>query len=105
MLRQQPRNAGQIAATFSVSRPAVSRHLRVLREAGLVTDELVGRERAYRLELDALGELEAFLARLRAPNKWERRLAALGTEVARVKHRRRRATRSVVLQYSEKESA
>ena len=89
MLRDQRMNAGDIAGAFSVSRPAVSRHLRVLREAGLVSDELLGRERAYRLSLTALAELEAFLAELHAPNKWERRLLALATEVHRVKRRRR----------------
>lgn len=90
MLRERPLNAGQIAASFVVSRPAVSRHLRVLREAGLVNDEPRGRERAYRLTLGVLAELEAFLTRLRAPSTWERRFSALETEVQRVKHRRRR---------------
>jgi DNA-binding transcriptional ArsR family regulator len=91
MLRDQPVNAGAIAEAFSVSRPAISRHLRVLREAGLVQGELIGRERSYTLTLDALAELEAFLAELRAPGKWERRLMALETEVHRVKRERRRA--------------
>src|SRR5688572_22946015 len=91
MLRDQPANAGAIAGAFSVSRPAISRHLRVLRQAGLVQGELIGRERAYTLTLDALAELEAFLAELRAPGKWERRLMALETEVHRVKRERRRA--------------
>lgn len=91
MLRDQPLNAGEIAAAFTVSRPATSRHLRVLREAGLVSDELAGRERAYRLSLGGLAELEAFLAELHAPSRWERRLLALETEVHRVKRRRRRA--------------
>ena len=91
MLREQPMNAGEIAGAFSVSRPATSRHLRVLREAGLVSDELIGRERVYRLTLDALAELEAFLAELRAPCGWERRFMALETEVHRVKRGRRRA--------------
>jgi DNA-binding transcriptional ArsR family regulator len=89
MLRDQPMNAGHIAGAFSVSRPAISRHLRVLREAGLVSDELRGRERAYRLTLDALSVLEAFLAELRAPGRWERRFMALETEVHRVKRERR----------------
>jgi DNA-binding transcriptional ArsR family regulator len=89
MLRSQPVNAGAIAEAFSVSRPAISRHLRVLREAGLVRGELVGRERAYRLTLGPLTELEAFLAELRAPSTWERRLLALETEVHRVKRKRR----------------
>lgn len=89
MLRDQPVNAGRIAEVFPVSRPAVSRHLRVLREAGLVRDELSGRERVYRLTLDALSELEAFLAELRAPSRWEHRLMALETEVHRVRRARR----------------
>src|SRR5689334_21022554 len=92
MLRDRPVNAGAIAGAFSVSRPAISRHLRVLREAGLVVDEPRGRERTYRLELNALAELEAFLVELRAPVDWERRFAALETEVYRVRQRRRRAS-------------
>lgn len=91
MLRDRAMNAGDIAGAFSVSRPAISRHLRVLREAGLVHDEPIGRERAYTLALDGLRELEAFLAELRAPGRWERRLMALETEVQRVTRRRRRA--------------
>lgn len=94
MLRDQPMTAGQIAGAFSVSRPAISRHLRVLREAGLVGDEWVGREHTYRLLLDALAELEAYLADLHAPSRWERRLLALDTEVQRVKHGRRRAAQA-----------
>jgi DNA-binding transcriptional ArsR family regulator len=88
MLREKPRTAGAIAETFTVSRPAVSRHLRVLREAGLVRDTVSGREREYALALDALAPLEAFLARLRGPSVWSRRLDALETEVHRVRRRR-----------------
>lgn len=88
MVRDQPISAGRIAGVFSVSRPAISRHLRVLRQAGLVRDELRGRERMYRLTPDALSELEAFLAELREPPRWERRLMALETEVHRVKRKR-----------------
>ena len=91
MLREGPLNAGAIARAFSVSRPAISRHLRVLREAQLVRDEQIGRERSYRLTLEPLTELEAFLAELRAPSTWERRLMALKTEVHRVRKQRRRA--------------
>jgi DNA-binding transcriptional ArsR family regulator len=46
-LRAGPANAGTLAADFRSSRPAVSRHLRVLREARLVTDTQIGRERIY----------------------------------------------------------
>ena len=47
MLREQRLPAGQIADRFVISRPAVSRHLRVLRESGLVRDTLVGRVLTY----------------------------------------------------------
>jgi DNA-binding transcriptional ArsR family regulator len=92
MVRDAPLSAGAIAGAFSVSRPAVSRHLRVLREAGLVIDEASGRERVYRLELAPLAEVEAYLAELRiSPDDeraaWERRFMALETEVYRVRAR------------------
>jgi DNA-binding transcriptional ArsR family regulator len=90
MLRDAQLSAGAIAGAFDVTRPAISRHLRVLREAGLVVDEAQGRERVYRLELGALVELEAFLAELREDRAatWERRLMALETEVHRTKRER-----------------
>jgi DNA-binding transcriptional ArsR family regulator len=89
MLREAPRTAGAIADAFPVSRPAVSRHLRVLREAGLVLDTVSGREREYALSLDALAPLEAFLAKLRGRSAWSRRLDALETEVHRVRRQRK----------------
>nr|WP_231864339.1 metalloregulator ArsR/SmtB family transcription factor [Sorangium cellulosum] len=92
MLRDRTATAGAIAGAFPVSRPAVSRHLRVLREAGLVRDVQCGREREYRLELGALAELEAFLRELHAPSPWHRRFDALETEVHRVGRQRRMAT-------------
>jgi DNA-binding transcriptional ArsR family regulator len=85
MLREAPRTAGAIADAFTVSRPAISRHLRVLREAGLVRDTTRGREREYAPALDALAPLEAFLAQLRGPSVWSRRFDALETEVHRVR--------------------
>jgi DNA-binding transcriptional ArsR family regulator len=88
MLHEAPRTAGAIAEAFPVSRPAVSRHLRVLREAGLVCDSVSGREREYTLALDALAPLEAFLEQLHRPSVWHHRLDALGTEVHRVRRRR-----------------
>ena len=90
MLRTRPANAGAIAGEFSVSRPAVSRHLRVLREAGLVRDQLRGREREYRLDLAPLDPLAAFLDDLRHDAAgWQRRFLALETEVHRVRRQRR----------------
>ncbi|MET0280984.1 MAG: metalloregulator ArsR/SmtB family transcription factor [Steroidobacteraceae bacterium] len=89
--------AGQIAQAFAVSRPAVSRHLRVLREAGLVRHRDSGRERMYQLELAGLKETEGFLAALRAAQSderkaWERRFMALDTEVHRVHARSKTVT-------------
>jgi DNA-binding transcriptional ArsR family regulator len=101
-LREQSLNAGAIADMFPVSRPAISRHLRVLREAGLVRDESAGRERTYELALEALSDLEAFLAELRAPSPWERRLMALETEVHRVKRQREPARQTRVRQNDNK---
>jgi DNA-binding transcriptional ArsR family regulator len=92
MLREAPCTAGEtaekIGETFAVSRPAVSRHLRVLRGAGLVRHTVSGREREYALALAPLAPLEAFLARLHGPGVWSRRLDALETEVHRVRRRR-----------------
>jgi DNA-binding transcriptional ArsR family regulator len=86
LLRVAPRSAGVIAGAFRVTRPAISRHLRVLREAGLVEATAQGRERVYRLELGPLAELEDFIAELRREraDAWERRFMALETEVHRV---------------------
>jgi DNA-binding transcriptional ArsR family regulator len=94
MLHEGPLTAGAIAEPFAVSRPAISRHLRVLREAALVRDNVNGREREYALALDALAPLEAFLAQLHGPSVWSHRLDALETEVHRV--RRGRETREQV---------
>ena len=98
-------SAGEVAALFPVSRPAVSRHLRVLREAGLVRDELIGRRRIYRLELDGLTPVTAWLTTLtRSPasssDRWPGRLDALDTEVRRTRRDRRTASRQ-----SQKETA
>jgi DNA-binding transcriptional ArsR family regulator len=90
MLRDETATAGALAAAFSVSRPAVSRHLRVLREAGLVRQRTCGRERRYSSELAPLVELERYLAELRAPPAiWRQRFDALATEVHRTGRRRR----------------
>lgn len=96
MLRDRELSAGAIAGAFDVTRPAISRHLRVLREAGLVSDEAQGRERVYRLEVSALSELEGFLAELREDRAaiWERRLMALETEVHRTKRERAREAKA-----------
>ena len=53
--------AGDIASHFAVTRPAISQHLRVLKEAGLVTERREGTRRLYRARPEGLGELRAFL--------------------------------------------
>ena len=73
--------AGDLATRFPVSRPAISRHLRVLREAGLVRSRTDGRRRLYALEPQPLRELDDWLAPYR--RLWAHRLDALDTEIAR----------------------
>jgi DNA-binding transcriptional ArsR family regulator len=90
MLRSGPMSAGDIAATFSISRPATSRHLRVLREHGLVIDEADptdGRGRVYRLDVSPLAELDAWLAQFRTGLAGA--LDALDMEVRRTRRERR----------------
>jgi DNA-binding transcriptional ArsR family regulator len=73
--------AGELADRFPVSRPAISRHLRVLREAGLVRARTDGRRRLYALDPRPLRELDDWLEPYR--DLWARRLDALDTEIAR----------------------
>ena len=61
LLRGRTMSAGDIAARFAISRPAVSRHLRILRDCGLVVAETSGRRRLYRLDVSPLGPLVAWL--------------------------------------------
>ncbi len=75
------RSAGDLAAQFNTSRPGVSRHLRVLREHGLVRARGEGQRRLYVLDPAPLEELDAWLADYR--RLWINRLDALGTEVRR----------------------
>ena len=91
MLRDAPLSAGQIAGRFAISRPAVSRHLRVLREAGLVRDTADGRRRVYTLVTAPLDDLAGWLERLTRPSGWQHHLDALETEVYRTRRERRTA--------------
>ena len=86
--------AGDLADRFPVSRPAISRHLRVLREAGLVRDAVDGRRRVYTLVTAPLDALTDFVERLRRPTGWQQHLDALETEVHRTRRERRREHRS-----------
>lgn len=91
MLRAGPMPAGEIAGRFTITRPAVSRHLRVLRHSGLVRDETVGRQRVYALDTDGLAALQEWIGQFAAPaGIWESRLDALETEVMRTRREHRR---------------
>ncbi len=70
---ERARSVGDLAADLPVSRPAVSQHLKVLKEAGLVHDERVGARRIYRAEPAALGELSTYLDEM-----WRAALAGEG---------------------------
>ena len=59
-LRRGPRAVGEIAGELPVSRPAVSQHLRVLKEAGLVTERRDGTRRLYRLDPDGLAQVRRY---------------------------------------------
>lgn len=81
LLRDGEVAAGELADEFSISRPAVSRHLRVLREAGLVGSRVDGQRRVYALDARPLAELDAWLEPYR--RLWARRLDAFDTEIRR----------------------
>ena len=89
LLVEGERTAGELASHFDTSRPGVSRHLRVLREHGLVHAREDGRRRLYSLDPQPLADLDAWLERYRA--FWTQRLDALDTEIRRRKRRRRKA--------------
>ena len=59
-LRQAPRSVGELAEGLPVSRPAVSQHLRVLKDAGLVSDRKEGTRRVYRVDPAGLEEIRAY---------------------------------------------
>jgi len=80
-LAEGPATAGELAALLPIARPGVSRHLRVLREAGLVEVHPEAQRRVYRLRPEPLAEVDEWLSHYRA--LWEQRLDALHTEVAR----------------------
>jgi DNA-binding transcriptional ArsR family regulator len=89
-LSRGPVTAGELAVLLPIARPGVSRHLRVLREAGLVEVRREAQRRVYSLRPQPLAEIDEWLGRYRA--LWEQRADALHTEIARGK-RERRSTR------------
>ena len=77
-LRDGPRPVGEIARGLPVTRPAVSQHLKVLKEAGLVTDRSEGTRRIYHIDPKGLGAMRAWLDQF-----WDSALEALAAEIER----------------------
>ena len=88
-LAEGPATAGELAALLPIARPGVSRHLRVLREAGLVDVRQDAQRRVYSLRAQPLAEIDEWLSRYAA--LWGRRMDALHTEIARGKRAQRSA--------------
>jgi DNA-binding transcriptional ArsR family regulator len=83
--------SGEVSAVireeFGISQPAVSQHLKVLRDSGFASVRADGTRRLYAVETGPLREVDAWLERFRG--FWDQRLDALGTELARGKRERR----------------
>lgn len=79
LLAVRERTAGELVEEFDMSAPAISQHLKVLREAGLVTVRAQGQSRVQVLNPDGLGDLEDWLEKTRSI--WSRRLDALEREL------------------------
>ena len=75
-LADRPQAVGELAGDLPVSRPAVSQHLKVLKDAGLVTDERVGTRRVYRMDPEGLASLRAYLDHF-----WDQALAGFRAAV------------------------
>ena len=84
LVRDEELSAGEIASHFEVTRSAVSQHLRVLKDAGLVAERRHGTRRIYRIRPEGLAELREFIDGL-----WEIKLATL-KRVAEAEERRQR---------------
>jgi DNA-binding transcriptional ArsR family regulator len=87
ILKDHSASAGELAEALPIARPGVSRHLRVLREAGLVEVRQEAQRRIYSLRPEALVELDDWLEDYRAI--WQNRMDALHTEITRGKKARR----------------
>jgi DNA-binding transcriptional ArsR family regulator len=83
ILRDHSATAGELAEALPIARPGVSRHLRVLREAGLVDVRREAQRRIYTLRPEPLADVDAWLGEYRV--LWRNRLDALHTEIARGK--------------------
>ena len=87
LLRERPRLVGELTAELGISQPGTSKHLRVLREAGLVDVRQEAQRRIYTLRPEALAPVDEWLEGYRV--LWQHRLDALHTEIARGKKARR----------------
>ena|SRR5947209_14262840 len=83
LVRERELSAGEIASKFDVTRPAISQHLGVLKEAGLVDERRNGTQRLYRARPQGLAELKAFL-----DGFWDAKLEALQREAEREEKKR-----------------
>jgi DNA-binding transcriptional ArsR family regulator len=83
LVRERELTAGAIASQFDVTRPAISQHLGVLKEAGLVDERRNGTQRLYRARPQGLGELKTFL-----DGFWDEKLEALQREAEREEKKR-----------------
>ena len=92
LLAQRDRTAGEIVDEFDLSAPAISQHLNVLREAGLVTTRAEGQSRIQTLNPAGLDDLGAWLERTR--NFWSLRLDALERELKADDERRKQKKKS-----------
>jgi len=81
LLAGRPRAVGELASELPVSRPAVSQHLKVLKEAGLVTDQAEGTRRRYRVDQRGVAALRGYLDEL-----WDSALAAFAEEVEKTEN-------------------
>ncbi|MFL5971834.1 MAG: ArsR/SmtB family transcription factor [Gaiellaceae bacterium] len=86
LVSEGERSAGEIASAFAISRPGVSKHLRVLREHGVIRSRSDGTRRLYSLEGEGLVELDDWIRRF-----WTNRLDALETELRRGRRGRGKA--------------
>jgi DNA-binding transcriptional ArsR family regulator len=86
LVRDGELSAGEIAAHFDVTRPAISQHLTVLKEAGLVSERRNGTRRLYQARPQGLEELKTFLEGF-----WDERLVALRREAERKERKRGRS--------------
>lgn len=101
LLHAGPLPAGVIAEHFPISRPAVSKHLKILTECGVVAASTTGRQRIYALRTEPLTEVAGYLERLLGPTL-PGQLDALATEVARTRRERRTAQSAPVSDTKEK---